>query len=147
VQKIINIISKLNKKKIKKNKDFFDYLLNPFIIVINLVSFVYLINQLDLNLFSNVQVFMAGIILILFFILPILRRILFKKPLKTHIMLYSSFMIYACLVKNPIILLIMIVPIIGKESSLYLKLKDLFKGNIYLLYLKDFLDKEIKYEN
>lgn len=147
MQRIINTISNLNKKKIKKNKDFFHYLFNPFFILINLISLVYIINKLDMHLFSNVQVLMVGIILVLFFILPILRRILFKKPLKTHIMLYSSFMIYACLLKDPLILLIMILPIIGKESSLYLKLKDLFKGNIYLLYLKDFLEKEIKYEN
>lgn len=147
MQIIIDKLSKLNKKKIKKNKDFFSLLLNPLLIVLNILYFIYSINKLDLSVFSNVQVLMAGIILILFFVIPLLRRVISKKRIKTHIMLYASFMIHACLLKNPIVLLVMIIPIIGKESSLYLKLKDLLKNNIYLLYLKNFLEKEIKYDN
>lgn len=129
---------------IKKYEDILSYIINPILIFI---SFTIMLSNPNINNATNIQLIIIGLLFLFFIIIPIIKKIFRYKTISSHKLLYVSIVLNSALINNPIPLLVLLVPIIGKDSSLYLIVFDNIRKSNYYIYIDSFLKKDIVNDN
>lgn len=78
-----------------------------------------------------------------FFFIPILKKIFRKKTISSLKFLYINIVLNFILFKNPIPLLIAIIPIITKDSYLYLNIVEKIKKHYLFIFIEQKMKEKI----
>ena len=160
MQKITRFFNFFRKNKIKTYKDFINSIILPFTSTILFMSFMVRFQNIFLeNKLNNVQFFLIVIMIVFIFIWPITKFIIklifklfgkevFKNKKKSNLrFFYNTILLHLILFKNPLIFLIFIIPIIAKDSYLYISVLEKVNKSIYYIYFKEKIEEDILNEN
>ena len=136
MQKIVSFFEFITRKEIKTYGDVISFLLFPLISL--LLFYLFLINfykKFYIGEINQVQTILIGVIFLFYFLIPFLKKVIRKKTISSFIFLYANILINSALLKNPLILLILLIPIIGKDSYLYLSIIENFKKSTTYIFI------------
>ena len=149
---LIKIINKFKKKKMETYLDFIQSIIFP---LLSIFLFYIFTNNLIFIEVNRIQSTLISLVFIYFFVWPVIKYIFLKpyylikkkkKKIKTHnsfIVFYSTLLLNSLLIQNPIVFLLLITPIIGKDSYLYLSIAELIQKSSYYIFLKSKLEEKV----